>query len=65
VAWLWGDEDSAHAIQLPAPAPRAPVFACIRDRQLVAHPPTRPPVLLVSRRNPRLLVLRGFGHGER
>jgi general secretion pathway protein A len=66
MARLWGDADSAHAIQSACAGAARTGFACIRDhgnwsriRQLGL------PVLLVLHgENPRLLVLRGFGHGE-
>jgi general secretion pathway protein A len=65
LAGLWGDADSAHAIQSACDGAARTGFACIRDhgnwsriRQLGL------PVLLVLHgENPRLLVLRGFGNG--
>jgi general secretion pathway protein A len=66
MAGLWGDADSAHAIQSACEGAARTGFACIRDhgnwsriRQLGL------PVLLVLHgENPRLLVLQGFGNGE-
>jgi general secretion pathway protein A len=66
MAGLWGDADSAHAIQSACEGAARTGFACIRDhgnwsriRQLGL------PVLLVLHgESPRLLVLQGFGNGK-